>query len=74
MAHERSEEQWTAERIKALRAARAWTEEDFARQLGVRVGTVSRWENGHAAPSRLARQSLEKLAEQEEAVDGKGAH
>ncbi len=49
-------------RIRSLREALKLTQEEFARELGVSFTTVSRWENGHGKPSRLARRQLEELA------------
>jgi DNA-binding transcriptional regulator YiaG len=34
----------------------------MARELGVTVSTVNRWENGHTRPSRLATAGLDRLA------------
>ena len=48
--------------ISDLRGRTCLTQEDFAREVGVTVSTVSRWENGHTTPSRLARQALEDMA------------
>jgi putative transcriptional regulator len=49
--------------IVVLRRKLAMTQEEFADALGVTVGTVNRWENGHFRPSRLAEKALERLAE-----------
>ncbi|MSP74388.1 MAG: XRE family transcriptional regulator [Myxococcales bacterium] len=49
-------------RIRSLREALKLTQEEFARERGVSFTTVSRWENGHGKPSRLARRQLEELA------------
>lgn len=37
------------------------TQEDLAREVGVRVGAVSRWERGITAPSPTTQQRLERL-------------
>lgn len=47
--------------IGALRKRLNLTQEQLARELGVTVGTVNRWENGHFRPSRLAERELRKL-------------
>ena len=45
---------WSPEDIRNCRVERGLTAEDLAHQIGVTVSTVSRWECGHAAPSRMA--------------------
>jgi DNA-binding transcriptional regulator YiaG len=47
--------------IGALRKRLEMTQEQFARELGVTVGTVNRWENGHFRPSPLAEREIRKL-------------
>ena len=37
------------------------TQEEFAHVIAVTASTVKRWENDHAAPSRLARRAIEIL-------------
>ena len=51
------------DRIRSLREALRMTQEEFARELGVSFTTVSRWENGHGKPSRLAQKQLQDLAD-----------
>ena len=52
----------------AARIIRAWrlrlglTQEGLARELSVTFSTVSRWENGHVLPSKLAWRALQQLA------------
>jgi putative transcriptional regulator len=52
----------------AGRVIRAWrrriglTQEGLAQALSVTFSTVSRWENGHVKPSKLAWKALEQLA------------
>jgi DNA-binding transcriptional regulator YiaG len=52
----------------AGRAIRAWrrrvglTQEGLAEALSVTFSTVSRWENGHVRPSKLAWRALQQLA------------
>ena len=53
------------EAIKIIRERRGWTQEDLAREIGVTVFTVNKWERGHLKPSRLARVFLDKLFEEE---------
>ena len=47
---------------RAARQKLNMTQEEFAHAIGVTVSTVNRWENGHIAPSRLARKAMEGLA------------
>jgi DNA-binding transcriptional regulator YiaG len=39
------------------------TQEGLAQALSVTFSTVSRWENGHVIPSKLAWRALQQLAE-----------
>ena len=48
--------------VRAIRLELGLTEVGLAHALGVSFTTVSRWENGHMKPSRLARQALAQLA------------
>jgi len=48
--------------VRAFRLRVGFTEEELAHALGISLSTVSRWENGHMKPSRLAWQALGKLA------------
>ncbi len=47
--------------IPELRAAMNVSQEDFAKLLGVSSVTVSRWENGHAKPTKIIKIKLDKL-------------
>jgi len=53
---------------EASRAIRTWrqrtglTQEGLAQALNVTFSTVSRWENGHVKPSKLARKALTHFA------------
>ena len=38
-----------------------WVQEDMAREIGVSLSTVQRWEAKGANPSRLARRELDTL-------------
>ncbi len=49
--------------VLELRKRLGMTQEQLARELGVTVGTVNRWENGRFRPSPLALRGLERLAE-----------
>lgn len=53
---------------EAARVIREWrrrlglTQEALAQALNVTFSTVSRWENGHVVPSKLAWRALQDLA------------
>ena len=47
--------------IRIIRTKLGMTQEEFAHELGITVGTVSRWENGRFRPSKLALSSLSSL-------------
>lgn len=49
------------ERIKYLRKVKGWTQEQLARNLGVSLNTVQRWEMGKTKPSPLAKEKLEAI-------------
>ena len=48
-------------KLKELRKERGWTQEETAREIGVSLSTVQRWERQGAKPSRLARRELKRL-------------
>ncbi|MFQ5477278.1 MAG: helix-turn-helix domain-containing protein [Candidatus Binatia bacterium] len=48
--------------VRTLRNRLGMTQEEFAHSLGITVSTVNRWENGHSAPSKLAKASIVGLA------------
>ena len=56
--------------VDAGRLVRAWrqraglTQEGLAQALSVTFSTVSRWENGHVLPSKLAWRALQQLADE----------
>ncbi len=51
------------EKLKELRKKRGWSQEDLAREVGVSLSTVQRWEAKGGKPYRLARRELNKLFE-----------
>ena len=53
----------TAQEIKELRQRSGWTQERFARELGVSVMTVSRWETGKQKPIPSLQHALDLLAD-----------
>ena len=48
--------------IREWRRRTGLTQEALAAALGVTFSTISRWENGHVAPSKLAWRALRQLA------------
>ncbi len=48
--------------IRGLRLRLGLTQEEFAHAIAVTVSTVNRWENAHAAPSKLAWKVIRDLA------------
>ena len=56
------------QKVKKLREQRGWAQEDLAREIGVSLSTVQRWEKQGAKPTRLARRELERLF-QEAGID-----
>jgi transcriptional regulator with XRE-family HTH domain len=52
------------EKLKELRIRQGWAQEDVAREIGVSLSTVQRWERQGGKPSRLARRELRKLFEE----------
>lgn len=47
--------------VKALRKRLGLSQEAFAQRLGVSLFSVSKWENGHFRPSRLAQKQIDLL-------------
>lgn len=52
------------EKVKALRRKKGLSQEDLAREIGVSLSTVHRWERQDCKPSRLARRELARLFKQ----------
>ena len=48
-------------KVRELRKKKDWAQEDLAREIGVSLSTVQRWEKQGAKPTRLARRELAKL-------------
>lgn len=55
-----------SENVKELRRKRGWAQEDLAREIGVSLSTVQRWERQGGRPSRLARRELQRLFDETE--------
>ena len=49
------------EKVRELREKMGWAQEDLARQVGVSLSTVQRWEKQGARPTRLARREIARL-------------
>ncbi len=49
------------QKVRALRKKMGWAQEDMAREIGVSLSTVQRWEAKGANPSRLARRELDTI-------------
>ena len=47
--------------IKETRNKIGWSQEELAREIGVSLSTVQRWEQSATKPSRLARRELERV-------------
>ena len=48
-------------KIRYCRTSKQWTQEQLARQIGVSLNTVQRWESGRTRPSPLAMARLKEL-------------
>jgi DNA-binding transcriptional regulator YiaG len=46
--------------LKFIRAELGLSQEDLAREIRVSWASVNRWENGKAAPSKMAKERLER--------------
>ena len=57
------------EKVKELRKRKGWVQEDLAREIGVSLSTVQRWEMKDVKPTRLARRELKRLFKEVE-IDG----
>ena len=48
-------------KLKELRKRTGWAQEDLAREIGVSLSTVQRWESRGVNPTRLGRKELKRL-------------
>jgi putative transcriptional regulator len=55
-------------KIRQCRELKGWTQERLARDLGVSLNTVQRWESGKNQPSPLALEKLQKILD--DVLDG----
>lgn len=53
-----------SEKVKELRKKKGWAQEDLAREIGVSLSTIQRWERQGGRPSRLARRELKRFFEE----------
>ena len=53
-----------SEKVKELRKKKGWAQEDLAREIGVSLSTIQRWERQGGKPSRLARRELKRFFEE----------
>jgi putative transcriptional regulator len=53
----------SGEDIKELRKSLNLSQEDFAREIGVTLNTINRWENEHVHPNKLAVKAIEQVRE-----------
>jgi len=52
-----------ADKIRQCRDLKGWTQEQLARNVGVSLNTVQRWESGRTQPSPLAMEKLQEILE-----------
>ena len=50
-----------SQKVKELRRKKGWAQDDMAREIGVSLSTVQRWERQGGRPTRLARRELKRL-------------
>ncbi|MFC2036129.1 multiprotein-bridging factor 1 family protein [Chloroflexota bacterium] len=50
-----------SDKIRQCRSSKGWTQEKLARNIGVSLNTVQRWEAGKTIPSPLAMEKLQNL-------------
>ncbi len=63
----------TPTEIKRIRLRLKWSQERFARELGVSFSTVNRWERGKTLPSPMAVLALKRLGSGTRLVDRRSA-
>lgn len=51
----------TGVEIKELRESLHLSQEAFAKEVGVTLNTINRWENGHMKPNHLAIVAIENV-------------
>jgi len=53
-----------AEAIKSTRMKSLLSQEDFAKELNVSVGSINRWENGKTKPNIIAMKAIKAFCEE----------
>jgi DNA-binding transcriptional regulator YiaG len=53
--------QQLCEKVRELRTKKGWAQEHLAREIGVSLSTVQRWEKKGGRPTYLARRELIRL-------------
>ena len=61
------------ERVKELRQLMGWTQEDLAREIGISLSTIQRWEKQGSKINRLTRRELERLFRKAGVIDKQNA-
>jgi len=51
-------------KVKELREKMGWAQEDLAREIGVSLSTIQRWEKHGGKPSRLGRREISRVLEE----------
>jgi DNA-binding transcriptional regulator YiaG len=62
----------TAEEIRSLRQAFDYTQEEFARVVGISMRQVSMWETGRAVPLKRHTRKMAKLSDKLALLSQKG--
>ena len=63
MSRKKPQPDWNRYQVKALRGHLGYTQEEMARQMGIRQQTVSEWETGAYQPRGASRTLLHIIAE-----------
>ena len=50
-----------SEKLRELRKKKSWAQDDLAREIGVSLSTVQRWERQGGKPTRLAQRELRRI-------------
>lgn len=58
MNHVAVDFQWTGEKIREVRQAKGWSQQELADKVGCRMQTVSEWETGKYLPQNAYQKIL----------------